>query len=371
MEVNVKQIPLASPDIRQVDIDRMVRVVQSGMLVQGKEVARFEQSIQEYLPTTHAICVTNGTATMHLALLALGIGPGDDVIVPAFSYMATANVVELVGAKPVFVDIRLESFNIDVKRIERAITPATKAILPVHEFGLCCDIQAIVEIGKQYSLDVIEDAACALGARDGQGLAGTFADLGSFSLHPRKAITSGEGGIVVTNRSELAERIRTLRNHGMNPNCVGMDFVQAGYNCRMTDFQAALVHSQFERLPQILAHKQQLADLYCSQIDNPRVVLPGHAASKQHSWQSFHILLAPSLNRDRAMASLREQGIGCNLGAQCMPAQTYFQKKYAHDCPREFPNAWQAYTQGLVLPLYEKLTADDIHYISEKVNQLR
>lgn len=363
-------IPLASPDIRETDIEEMVRVVRTGMLVQGKEVAAFEDAIQQFLGVGHAICVTNGTATLHLSLLALGIGPGDEVIVPAFSYMATANVVELVGAQPVFADIQARTFNIDPGQIEDLITTATRAIIPVHEFGLACDIGEIIAIADKYGLAVIEDAACALGARENGRAVGTFGKFGSFSLHPRKAITSGEGGIVTTDNPVMAERIRILRNHGIHPGRPGMDFVAAGFNCRMTDYQAALVHSQFRRLPEIIARRQVLAQVYLEEIRNPAFVLPIHDESKLHTWQTFHCLLEDRLDRARVMDFLKQNGVGTNYGAQCMPAQTWYRDKYGHDSQTEFPNAWRAWTRGLALPVYEKLSVDDIKYISSVINRI-
>jgi perosamine synthetase len=363
-------IPLASPDIREADIEEMVRVVRTGMLVQGKEVAAFEESVQRFLGVGHAVCVTNGTATMHLALLALGIGPSDEVIVPAFSYMATANVVELVGAKPVFADIEPRTFNIDSGLVRRLITPATRAIIPVHEFGLACDITGIMRIAEERGLHVIEDAACALGARENGRAVGTFGRFGSFSLHPRKAITSGEGGILTTNDAAMAERIRILRNHGIHPARPGMDFVAAGFNCRMTDYQAALVHSQFHRLPGIIERRQALARVYFEEIRHPAFVLPETGDGKLHTWQSFHCLVDEGLDRARVMEFLKENGIGTNYGAQCMPAQTWFRNKYGHDSEVEFPHAWRAFTRGLALPLYEKLSFEDIKYISSVINRI-
>ena len=188
-----KFIPLMIPDIQQQDIDAVVKVLQSGMLIQGAKVKELENNIAKYLGVKHAIAVANGTASLHLALIALGIGKGDEVIVPAFSYIATANVVELVGATPIFVDIDIKTFNINTNLIEKAITAKTKAILPVHEFGLACDITKVCELAKKHNLLVIEDAACALGARENGKFTGTFGNVGSFSFHPRKAVTSGEG----------------------------------------------------------------------------------------------------------------------------------------------------------------------------------
>lgn len=208
-------IPLSRPHIIEKDINAVKKVLESGMLVQGREVETFEKRIASYLGIKNAIAVSNGTASLHLALIALGIGPGDEVIIPAFSYIATANVLELVGAKPVFVDVELETCNIKVDKIEEFITPNTKAIMPIHEFGLACDISAIVEIADKHHLYVIEDAACALGAKEDDKSVGSFGNFGSFSFHPRKNITSGEGGMMTTDDSDLAEKVRILRNHGI------------------------------------------------------------------------------------------------------------------------------------------------------------
>jgi len=364
-------IPLMIPDIQQQDIDALTDVLRSGMLIQGKKVEEFEHSIANYLNVKHAIAISNGTATLHLALLAYGIGKGDEVIVPAFSYIATANVVELVGATPIFVDIDRSTFNINTDLLELAITSKTKAIIPVHEFGLACNISEICEIAKKHELIVIEDAACALGAKENDRFAGTFGQIGSFSFHPRKAITSGEGGMLVTNDDDLAKKIRILRNHGIDMIDGKMEFVDAGYNYRMTDFQAALVHSQLKRLPDILDYKRGLSEIYFEDLgSNANLSLPYAAANKVHTWQSFHILLNDTIDRDQFFIKMNEHQIGVNYGAQCMPSQIFFKKKYKLNVEAMFPNALNAYKQGVVLPLYEKLNSDDLHYIAATINSL-
>lgn len=363
-------IPLMIPALNDADIALAVRVLKSGMLVQGKEVEKLEKRFADYIGVEHAIAVSNGTASLHLALLALGIGKGDEVIVPAFSYIATANVVELVGATPVFVDIEKHTFNIDVAKIEAAITSRTKAILPVHEFGLSCDIARISEIAKKHNLFLIEDAACSLGATEGKKQTGSFGQFGSFSLHPRKSITSGEGGILTTNDAELAATIRILRNHGIQTINGKMEFVVAGFNYRMTDFQAALASSQFKRLEIILEKKRKLARRYLSGIKNPLIQLPATPADKVHTWQTFHVVLQPPLDRDKGIEYLKSKGIGSNYGAQCMPAQTYYSKKYNSDCAKKFPNALLAWKQGLALPLYDKLMEEQVDFICTVLNEL-
>jgi dTDP-4-amino-4,6-dideoxygalactose transaminase len=356
-------LQLASPNISDDDIAAVVSVLRSGMLVQGAEVATLEQEFAAYVGVGHAIALTNGTATLHLALLALGVGAGDEVIVPSFSYIATANAVELTGATPVFVDITARSFNIDVSLIEQAITPRTKAIMPVHEFGLPCEITRIKEICDQYGLYLIEDAACALGSTVQGKFAGTFGQFGSYSLHPRKAVTSGEGGILVTDDEELAQKIRILRNHGVEMISGKMEFVAAGYNCRMTDFQAALVRGQLARLPQLLELRRQIAQRFLREITHPLLLLPEVPTHVEVNWQTFHLLVDPSIDRDSLITDLRSKGINTNYGAQCMPAQQFFSQKYPCDSSLAFPQGFHAWQHGLAIPAHEKLTENDIAHI--------
>lgn len=364
--MTMKFIPLMVPDLRDEDISAVVDVLKTGMLVQGKTVEELEQVFASYLGCKHAIAVSNGTATMHISLKVLGIGPGDEVIVPAFSYAATANVVELVGATPVFVDVDLETFNLSVKNLESLITSKTKAIIPVHEFGLACNIQAVVDLAKKHNLYVIEDAACALGAKEDGAFVGTKGDFGSFSLHPRKAITSGEGGIITTNNDEFARKCRILRNHGIEMLQGKMEFVEAGFNYRMTEFQAALVLSQFKRIESIFIKRNKLAEVYFKELSGVKgILLPKIPQNKNHTFQTFHIVLDESLNRDKMILKLKDKGVGANYGAQCIPEQIFYQKKYSLDCGKLFPQAMNAYKNGLALPLYEKLEGNDVLHICQ------
>lgn len=363
-------IPLAKPDINEKDIEAVVEVLRSGMLVQGVNVQALEKEFAGYHKVAHAIVVSNGTATLHLALKVLGIGPGDEVIVPAFSYIATANVVELIGATPVFVDIDPITFNIDVNLLESSISSRCKAIIPVHEFGLACDIEKVNDIAAKYNIDVIEDAACALGAMQNGKAVGSFGVLGSFSLHPRKSITSGEGGVLLTNDDVLARKLRQLRNHGIEMIDGNMHFLQAGFNYRLTDFQAALALSQFQRIGNILFYKQQLSDIYFNEIKNPRITLPVVPKDRNHTWQTFHVLLGDELDQRQVMQLLKEKNIGSNYGAQCIPAQKYYLHKYGYDSSCKFPIAYKAFTKGLAIPLYERLTELQVLYIAQIINQL-
>lgn len=362
-------IPITKPWITDADIDSVVSVLKTGMLVQGKKVEELEQHIAEYIGVQGAIAVSNGTATMHIMLKVLGIGPSDEVIIPAFSYVATANVVELVGAKPVFVDIDIQTFNIDVNQIEEKITSKTKAILAVHEFGLAANSKAIQQICEKHDLLFLEDAACALGAEIHNKKTGSLGFAASFSLHPRKAISSGEGGIITTNDKDFAAKCRILRNHGVDMTKGKTGFVEAGFNYRMTDFQAALVLSQFKRFKEILDRKQQIAKTYFEQIHNPKLVLPIVPENSFHSWQSFHLILK-GVSQDKAINTLKEKGIGTNYGAQCIPVVDFYRNKYQHDSSVEFPNAQKAFDQGLVIPLYPQMEESEIARVIDAINSL-
>lgn len=364
-------IPLTSPSISEADIDTVVGVLRSGMLVQGEHVTALERDVAKYLDIRNVVAVSNGTATLHLALLSLGIGPGDEVIVPAFSYVATANVVEIVGARCVFVDVEADSCNIDIAKVPEAVTDRTRAMIPVHEFGLACDISPLVDLAAANNIPIIEDAACALGTTRDNRLVGTFGRVGSFSLHPRKAVTSGEGGLLVTDDDALAEQFRIMRNHGIQMRDERMHFVAAGFNYRMTDFQAALVRGQFARLDEILDRRNELADIYFDALAGAQnITLPVRPRDARHTWQTFHVMLAEEIDRDSMIDLLKDRGIGTNYGAQCIPAQDYYQKNYASDSREMFPNAWRAYRQGLALPMYANLSATEARQVAHTFRAL-
>jgi len=367
---DIEFIPLGKPDITEKDIESVAEVLRSGQLVQGAKVSALESAFASRHKTNFGIAASNGTATLHLALRALGIGPGDEVIVPAFSYVATANVVELVGAKPIFVDVHLDTFNIQAHLIEKVVTSRTRAIIPVHEFGLACDIEQVCEVASRNELVVIEDAACALGALSNNVPVGSFGLVGSFSLHPRKSITAGEGGVLVTNDRVLSEKLQVLRNHGIKSGAAGQQFVDAGFNYRLTDMQAALALSQFSRFDTILLRKSALAAIYRSEISREDIVLPVVPDGKNHTWQSFHLLLPKNRKQQEVFNQLKRQQIGVNYGAQCIPALDFYRLKYRLNAPKEFPCAFKAYTKGMAIPLYERLTDDQAKYIAHCINKL-
>jgi perosamine synthetase len=363
-------IQLAKPDITDKAINRVVQILKSGHLVQGEQVRCFETGLREYLGSNHAILVSSGTAALHLSLIALNIGPGDEVIVPAFTFPATANVVEFVGAKPVFVDIGLSDFCIDVQKIQAKISSKTKAIIPVHEFGQPADMEKIASIAELNNLKVIEDAACALGAEINGKKIGSFGDLACFSFHPRKAITTGEGGLVVTQDKKIAKRLKIMRNHGIVAEDGIVDFVEAGLNYRMTDFQSALGHEQFTTLDDLIAMRLKTARLYDDLLSAINwIQLPEKLHGRKMVYQSYHIMVDSMISRDKVIAYLKKCGVETNIGAYAMNRLSIYRNNY-HLKDADFPNAVAAFTRGMVLPMGSHVGSDEIQSIAEALRRV-
>ena len=297
-------IPIARTSLTEDEIQSVLEPLRNGWLVQGPKVREFEEKWSAFTGAKHSIAVTSCTTGLHLSLAALDIQPGDEVIVPAFTWIATANVVEHLGGKVVFCDIDPETFNLDVSQLEAIITSRTKAVLPVHLFGLAADMDAINKIAKKHRLSVVEDAACGFGSRYQGKHVGTLGDTASFSFHPRKAITTGEGGMITTNDDALAERLRRLRDHGAamtdlqrhlgaRPYLLA-DHPDAGYNQRMTDIQAALGSAQMERAAEIIAERQRLAARYDEAFASlPWLRTPAVKEDFEHSYQSYPCFFQP------------------------------------------------------------------------------
>jgi perosamine synthetase len=363
-------IKLAIPDIGLEELDEVKKVFDSKYLVQGDKVEEFENQIQKYLNVKHVIAVSSGTAALHLALVALDIKCGDEVIVPDFTFPATANVVEIVGATTKFVDITLDSLCIDVHKIESMITDKTKAIIPVHEFGQSTDMDPIMNLAEKYNLKVIEDAACALGTEYKGRKTGTIGDIGCYSLHPRKAITTGEGGIVVTNNDELAEKVRILRNHGLSYINGKPQFVTAGFNYRMTNIQGAIGVVQMKKIERINKRRVEIVHQYTELLRNIKgITLPVEKEYGKHVWQTYHILLDKNINRDEIIDKLRERGIETNFGAYAVHEQPYYKEKYNYKA-EEFSNSIYANKNGLALPLHNELSNGDMEYIVAELDKL-
>lgn len=361
-------IRLAVPDIQDDDIARMVEVVRSGQLVQGKVVEEFEAALAAFSGIEHCVVVSSGTSALHLALLALDVGCGDKVIVPAFTYPATANAVELVGASVVLCDVDPQSYVVTPDAIQTLLDSDlgrdVKAIMLVHEFGFPVDVKQISEIAEKRGIKVIEDAACALGTVASGYHPGYYSDVACFSFHPRKAITTGEGGAMLSRDEGLVKLARRLRNHGTQPQGSRMDFTEAGLNYRLTNFQAALGVGQVARFSEELSIRKQMVDLYCELLGGkPAVVLPQRKDG--HSWQSFMVVLRPDL-RERVKKIMLERGVEVNLGAHALNCLTYFQQTYALDA-LSCPVSTKLYSDGLVLPLHGRMSMNDVRDVAQKL----
>ncbi len=357
-------IRLAIPTIDSQEERAVLAVLRSGFLVQGKTVAKFEEAVARYLNVKYAVAVSSGTSALHLALVAFGIGPGDQVIVPDYTFPATANVVELTGAKPVFADIDPITFNIDPKTIERLITKKTKAIIPVHLFGQSADLTPILRLAKKYKLKVIEDAACVLGAEYKGRKCGTIGDIGCFSFHPRKVITTAEGGMVVTNNRSIAGRLKILRNHGIDNKGNKIDFVMPGFNYRMTEIQAAMGLVQLKRIPGLIRSRRKVASMYDAQLGPMEwIKTPSTPSDNTHVFQTYIIQIPGNIDRDRLIAHLRKNGIEANFGTYALHRLTFYKNKYRLKVG-QFPVTEKVFHSSIALPVFEHLSVGQIRKIA-------
>ncbi|MGH2358605.1 MAG: DegT/DnrJ/EryC1/StrS family aminotransferase [Candidatus Limnocylindria bacterium] len=386
-----RRLPITRPHIGEEEMEAVLAPLRSGWLVQGPYVAEFERKFADFIGAEHALATSSCTTALHLAVAALGLQPGDEVIVPAFTWVATANVVEYMGARPVFCDIDLDTFNIDVGQIEARITPRTVGLIPVHLFGLSADLDPLLELARRHGLWVVEDAACAFGARYHGRHVGSMGELGCFSFHPRKSITTGEGGMVTTERADLAALISSLRDHGASRSdydrhrsagahqLAGYDLL--GYNYRLTDLQAAVGSVQMDRAPWILGQRARCADAYAELLaDVPWLRLPTTPDGLEHAYQAYVTLYRPeepSLRnvatlherRNGLMAALEEEGIATRPGTHAAFAQGYYARKYGLR-PDDYPNAFIADRLSLALPLYPDMTDDDLQYAADRLRAI-
>jgi dTDP-4-amino-4,6-dideoxygalactose transaminase len=355
-------IRLNIPAIDEAEISAAAEVLRSGYLVQGKCVAAFEVAIAKVVEVKHAVAVSSGTAALHLALRALDIGPGHRVITTAYSWPATANAVELCGARPVFVDVDKATFNIDPYRLEEACaklresSQPARAILPVHAFGQPADMTAITDIGRRYNLPVVEDAACALGARWRGRPAGGWGQLGCFSFHPRKAITTGEGGMITTSDDGLADRLRMLRNHGLDLTSNRPDFLVPGFNYRLSEIAAAVGEVQLSKLEELIRVRREKALVYDGLLEGSGVQTPAQAAGAESVFQSY-VVQVPFGDADeqlRCIEFLRQQGIEATIGTHHIPLTRYYRERYGFQAG-DYPCADHVFRHAVTLPLHHRL----------------
>ena len=355
--------------------------IMTGWLTAGPKVREFEELFAERHKVKHAIAVTSATTALHLALVALEIKPGDEVIVPAFTWVATANVVEYCGAKVVFADIDTRTFNLDPKSVANAITGNTKAIIAVHLFGYCADMNALKSVAGD--IPIVEDAACAAGASLNGVSAGGLGDIGCFSFHPRKSVTTGEGGMITTNNDNYAEVMGMLRNHGASlseeqrhhgPRPYFLpEFNLLGYNYRMTDLQGAVGCVQLRKLDTFIEERARWAKFYkeaLKEID--WIQLPLEEEGYKHGWQSFATLIDETrspMSRNQLMEYLQDNGVSTRPGTHAVHMLGYYKEKYQIS-EDQFPEAKKANNCSMAIPLHNRMVEEDYKYIVELLHKL-
>lgn len=361
------KIPIARPYFGEEEKKLVLQVIDSGWVSQGPKVAEFEKRFAEYVGAKYAVATTSCTTALHAALTVSGVGKGDEVIVPSLSFIATANSVVHCGATPVFVDIDTETCNIDVNMIEKAITKKTRGIMPVHQMGLPSDIDSIHNIAERYGIKIVEDAACAIGSGYKEKRIGGHGNIACFSLHPRKVITTGEGGIITTDDRDIAERLRRFRHHGMSVSdferhaatkVIVETYPEIGYNYRMTDIQAAMGIAQIEKLPFIIEKRRAIAEFYNRELSRiPCIKVPKVPDYAYHNYQSYwvEILDSSPVSRDSLMDRLLEKGIATRRGIMAI----HMEPCYKGVSRFPLPNSERITKNTLLLPLYVTMTTEE------------
>lgn len=384
-------IPIAKTVFTDSEFEKIILPLKSGWVVQGPFVAEFEEKWSRFTGIKNSIAVSNCTTALHLSLSALGISAGDEVIVPSFTWVATANAVEYNGAKAVLCDINLDTFNIDITHLQKLITKKTKAIIPVHLFGLPADMSEITKIAEQNNIYIVEDAACGFGAKYSGKHVGGFGVTGCFSFHPRKAITTGEGGMITTNDDELAVKLRSMRDHGAsvsdhqrhhgNKPYLLPDFPYLGYNYRMTDIQGSIGSSQMDRAEQINEQRITIADKYDELIkDISWLKKPFRNENYKHGFQAYVCMFNPEKiksnpelvneRRNKFMEYLQSKGISTRPGTHAVHMLAYYKARYGYK-DSDYLNSYIAGACSIAFPLFPGLSDAEFNYIAEAVKSYR
>jgi dTDP-4-amino-4,6-dideoxygalactose transaminase len=374
-------IPVARPSLGEREEVAVLEVLRSGWITQGPRVAEFERAFSAYIGCRHAIAVSSCTTALQLALLAQGVGPGDEVICPSLSFIATANSIASTGATPVFADIDLATYNLDSAQVEALITGRTRAILAVHQIGLAAEMDALYAIAQRHGLPIIEDAACAIGSSyNGELIGRPIGRMACFSFHPRKILTTGEGGMITTDEDELAERLRRLRQHAMslsdvarhNAHTIATEtYDEVGYNYRMTDMQAAIGLVQLERLPDFLARRRALAARYTQALQSLAwLQCPTVPANCEHNYQSYMVRLTDgtSATRDNIMQILLERKISTRRSIMAIHREAPYRSSR---WDASLPITNQVTETGFILPLFHEMTEEDQDRVVDALHSIQ
>lgn len=402
----MNRYPVTKPYFDKEELSLIAESLDSGWVAQGPKVTAFEKEVAAHEGVAEGVATTSCTTALHLAMVAQGLKEGMDAVAPAFTFVATENAITMTGATPVMVDIDRKTFNIDINVLQKTIEEkyALKngklvnrksgnilwGMVPVHEFGLCCDIHSINRLAKEYNLQIIEDAACALGAKIGETHQGAFGNTSCISFHPRKSITTGEGGMVLTDNAALAKRMRELRTHGSTVSADARDkahgfllpeFPEAGYNYRMTDIQGAMGLAQIKKLDYIIEKKRENAACYNELIAKilPEFIIPTEPEGYFHTYQSYVCMLNEDYlkfssiedggnYRNALLEKLEEEGIATRQGTHAVHLLGYYKNKFGY-LPEDYGNAYACDRLSITLPLYVEMTAEDQEYITNTIRK--
>jgi len=375
-------LPFAAPLLGDEEIDEVVHCLRSGWLTTGHKVKQFEREFGEFIGAKHALAVNSCTAALHLALEAVGVGPGDEVITTPMTFTATAAVIEHLGARPVFADVTAQTLNIDPAEIQRRLSPRTKAILPVHFAGQACDMDAIAEVARGAGVPVIEDAAHAIPTRYKGRMVGTLSDVTCFSFYATKNVTTGEGGMVVTDRDDIMERMRLMHLHGMSKDAWkrytqngswSYEILAPGFKYNLTDIAAAIGIHQLRKCHAFHRRRLGIADQYDAAFAGlPGVSIPRVQDRESHGWHLYVIQIDPerlTIDRDAFIDRLIARNIGVSVHFIPLHVHPYYRERYALQ-PSDFPNAWAAYERIVSLPIYAKMTDDDVRHVIDAVREI-
>lgn len=376
---NIVTIPYGRQWLDEDDVEAVSDILRSDWLTTGPAVESFERAIQEFTGCRHAIAVSSGTAALHAAVHALGIGPGDEVIVPAMTFVATANAVVFEGGTPVFADVDAGTLLIDPSDVERKITPRTRAVIAVDYAGQPCEYESLRLIAGRHGLGLISDACHSLGGEYHGRRMGSVADLTAFSFHPVKHITTGEGGMITTNDENLARRMRRFRNHGISTDfrqraeagSWSYEMEELGYNYRITDIQCALGTSQLRKLPRWLARRREIAARYDAAFASSSILAPLNVRPEvSHARHLYVVRFAPEISRDAAFRAFREMGIGVNVHYMPVHLHPFYQRQFGTG-PELCPRAEQAYPRLLSLPLFPRMRDEEVEAVIDAVERYR